>query len=515
MTPLPGLTEGRTLTGDQSLDAEVVVVGTGAGGAPVAWELARAGRDVILLEAGPHLRDEDFTQRLPEMLPRLYWDRGGRVTEGGAFTVSQGRCVGGSTVHYTAWAMRPPRPILDHWYHHRGIPDLAPADVDPLVDTVERVLSTRPVRDEEINAHNRVVRRGAEALELRGGACYHHRVDCLGCGYCLLGCAYGRKQTMANTFVPGALEAGARLISDAHVERIRTRGARVEGVRAKLLDGDGTPHGTLTVRADTVVLSAGAIHSPILLRTSGIGDASGQVGRNLVFHTTTTVFGLFDEEIHAHRGFAPAWVVDAFLDLGRSLDHGYYLVPAFAPPGAIAPFLPGLGASHAALMRAYPRIAGLSVLLHDSSSGTVTTDGGGAPVIAYELGELDRKLMLEGMIHAGRLLFAAGASEVFASTVEGHRFRSPAALEPLHGLGPLEHRVALNTPHPQGTCRMGSDRRTSVVDPWGRSHDVRGLYVSDMSTFPTSLGAPPSTTVAALALRTARRILSDLPSAPA
>lgn len=502
------IVEGRTLSGDVAWDADVAIVGSGAGGAPVGHALARAGKNVVLLEAGPHLTDDDMTQRVPDMLARLYWDRGARVTKNGAYTVSQGRCVGGSTVHYTAWAMRPPRPILDHWAFHLRIAELDAASIDPHVAEVERMLSTRPVAPHEVNAHNHLVARGAEKLGLRGGFVHHNRVDCLGCGYCLLGCAYDRKQTMANTFLPSALAAGARLVSDAHVERVLTRGAQVEGVRARLLDGAGRAAGTLTVRAPIVVLAAGTIHSPALLIRSGIGDASGQVGRNLVFHTTTTLFGLFDDVVDAHRGFAPSFVVDHFVNLDRHPDRGYFLVPAFAAPAAVAPFLPGFGAKHAAAMRAYTRLAGLSVMLHDSSRGRVTVSANGAPAIEYGLTPVDRGQLIEGMIAAGRVLFAAGAKEVYPSSPGLVAFTSPDQLESLNGIGRLENRVALNTPHPQGTCRMGESRQDSVVNPWGRTHDVAGLYVSDMSVFPTSVAVPPSITTAALALRTAHHILT-------
>lgn len=499
---------GRTLTGEVSWDADVVVVGTGAGGAPLGHALAAAGKSVVFVEAGPRVLDTEMTQRVPEMLARLYWDRGARVTSNGAFTVSQGRCVGGSTVHYTAWAMRPPRPILDHWMYHLKITELDAKTIDPLVETVEKMLSTRPVLPHEINAHNHLIERGAAKLGLRGGFVHHNRVGCLGCGYCLLGCAYNRKQTAANTFLPAALGLGARLVSDAHVDRVLTRGARVEGVRARLLDGGHGEVGTLTVHAPVVVLAAGTIHTPTLLIRSGIGDASGQVGRNLVFHTTTTMFGLFDEEVAAHRGFSPSYVVDHAMDLERYPDRGYYLVPAFAAPAAIAPFLPGFGDKHAATMRAYKRLAGLSVMLHDASRGRVTVAPNGRAVIEYALAPEDRGQLVEGMIAAGRLLFAAGAREVYPSSPGGMAFTSPDQLDYLTSFEHLENRVALNTPHPQGTCRMGEMRQDSVVDPWGRTHDVAGLYVSDMSVFPTSVAVPPSITTMALALRTAKRVLA-------
>ncbi len=499
---------GRTLTGEVTWDADVAIVGTGAGGSPVGHALAKAGKNVVMLEAGPSVALAEMNQRVPDMLARLYWDRGARVTSNGAFTVSQGRVVGGSTVHYTAWAMRPPRPILDHWAFHLKITDLDAATLDPLVAEVERMLSTRPVLPHEVNAHNHLVESGAAKLGLSGGFVHHNRIGCLGCGYCLLGCAYDRKQTMANTFLPAAMASGARVVSDAHVERLLTRGARVEGVRARLGDGARGEVGTLTVRAPIVVLASGAIHSPLLLTRSGIGDASGQVGRNLVFHTTTTMFGRFDDEVFAHRGFAPSYVVDHFVDLERHPDRGYFLVPAFAPPAAIAPFLPGFGDEHANVMRSYTRLAGLSVMLHDSSRGRVTMSATGRPVIDYALDAVDRGQILEGMMAAGRLLFAAGAKEVYPSSPSAMRFTSPDQLEHLTSFTHLENRFALNTPHPQGTCRMGESRQDSVVDPWGRSHDVAGLYVSDMSVFPTSIAVPPSMTTAVLALRTAAHILA-------
>jgi choline dehydrogenase-like flavoprotein len=492
--------------GDLVENADVCVIGTGAGGAVVAAELAAAGRSVVVLEQGHHWTREDFTQREEEMLPRLFEEAGMRQTVDGSVVVLQGRGVGGSTVHNLCYAFRTPPPILRMWSEEHGLPELSAEALEPSLQRVETTLKVKPIRETEVNALNRLVRSGAERLGYSGFVTRHNRENCVQAGYCLLGCSYDAKQSMALTYIPRADAAGARIYANARAERLEREGGRVRRVLGRVVDHDGSPRGSIEVTAKAVVLCAGAVASPDLLLRSGLGGEA--VGRHLHLHPSIMVAGFFDEEIHAYRGIPQSYYVDEFIDLERDPHRGYVLMPIAGFPVLTAVNLPGFGRRHFDLMRNYSRMAGLLVLLHDRSEGSVASGGSLArPEIRYSLDAEDATQLARGLRHCAEVLFAAGARQVAVPYAP-----EPVVLERGDDLGQIEARevrlggIPIASTHPQSTCRMGGDPRSSVVNAWGECHDVPGLFVADMSVFPTSLGAPPQITTAALADRTARHL---------
>ncbi|HEX8954202.1 MAG TPA: GMC family oxidoreductase N-terminal domain-containing protein, partial [Polyangia bacterium] len=248
---------GRDLRSDVTLDCDLVVVGTGAGGAMVARQAARAGLAVIALEEGAHLGPRDFTQREDEMLPLLFQDGGGRTTDDGAITVLQGRGVGGSTVHNTNLCKRAPAPVLDGW----RLDGWRAHELAPHYEVVERDLSVAPIDESRVNRNNAILRRGVEKLGWKGGILAHNRTGCVGSGFCELGCAFDAKQNALKVLVPAAVAAGARVIADCRAERVLVKHGRAVGVQARALDGAGRAGATVTVRARAVCLSGSAVGS--------------------------------------------------------------------------------------------------------------------------------------------------------------------------------------------------------------------------------------------------------------
>jgi choline dehydrogenase-like flavoprotein len=494
--------------GDLALSADVCVVGSGAGGAVVAALLAEAGRSVVVLEKGPYWTNADFTQREDEMLPRLFEEAGMRQTEGGGCSILQGRAVGGSTVHNLCYAFRTPEPILRVWREEHGLPSLTPEALAPSFARVEAGLRVKPIREDEINSLNRLLRAGAERLGWSGLVARHNREGCVRAGYCILGCSYGAKQSMLVTYVPRADAAGARIYAGAQAERIEAPGGRARRVIGRVVDEAGAPRGALEVEARVVVLAAGAIASPDLLRRSGIGDPA-QVGSHLHLHPSVMAAGFFDEPIHAYRGIPQSYYVDEWIDLERDPHSGFVLMPIAGFPVLTAANLPGFGREHFAWMREFPKLGGVLALLHDQSEGSVESgDSLARPRIRYALDARDRARLTQGLRRCVELLFASGARRVLVPYASG-----PLALERGDRLDEIERRevregaIPLASTHPQSTCRMGGDPRTSVVDAVGHCHGVHGLFVADTSVFPTSLGAPPQITTAAMADRTAHEIL--------
>jgi choline dehydrogenase-like flavoprotein len=495
---------------EAKLAADVCVIGSGAGGAVAAAELAQAGLDVVVLEQGPHWTSKDFTQREEQMLPRLFEEAGMRQTEDGSVLVLQGRCIGGSTVHNLCYAFRTPDPILRLWRDDHGLAELTPEAMAPSFDRVEATLGVTPIRPDEVNALNAIVRRGTEALGWSGFVTKHNRKGCVLSGYCILGCSYDAKQSMLVTYVPKADQAGARVLANARAERIAVRNGCVAGVEGRAVDAQGRVGERFSVSARAVVLAAGAVASPDLLLRSGIANRSGLVGRGLHLHPSVMVAGFFDEPIHAYRGIPQSYYVDEFIDLERDPHRGTVLMPIAGFPGLTAANLPGFGRSHFSWMRRFDRMAGLLVLLHDQSEGSVSPGSSIArPRIRYALDADDERQLAEGLVHCCEILLAAGAREVVVPYwVDPLVFRRGDDLRSILRRGVRQGAIGIASTHPQSTCRMGGDPARSVVDGWGESHEVPGLFVADMSVFPTSLGAPPQITTAALADRTARYVVA-------
>jgi len=497
--------------GDLVESADVCVIGSGAGGAVAAAELAEGGRSVVVLEQGHHWRAADFTQREEDMLPRLFEEGGMRATADGAITVLQGRCVGGSTVHNLCYCVRPPEPVLRMWREEHGLAELTPQALAPSLARVEQGLRVKQIREDEVNEPNRLVRAGAERLGYAGFVTKHNREGCVQSGYCILGCSYDAKQSMLVTYVPRAAAAGARVYANARAERIEAEGGRVRRVLGRVVGHDGTTLGSIEVKARAVVLAAGAIASPDLLLRSRLGNDHGQVGRHLHLHPAAIATGFFDRVIDAYRGIPQSYLIDAFIDLERDPHSGFLLMPITEFPAMAAANLPGFGRTHFEHMRGYGRSAGLLVLLHDQTSGRVTSgDSLARPAIEYTLEPRDAALIARGLRRCAEVLFAAGARRAAIPY-----WPEPLVLERGDDLAAIEQRrpaqrdMLLNSAHPQSTCRMGADARTSVVDVWGECHGVEGLFVADMSVFPTSLGAPPQITTAMLGDRTAHYLLES------
>ena len=345
------IVRGADIDRDLTLSAEVCVIGTGAGGAVLARELAKAGRDVLMLEQGGYHTKEDFTQREDEMMPLLYEDMGQRATVDQTILILQGRNVGGSTVHNLCYCFRTPEPILRLWQREFGVRDMLGADLQPSFERVEQMLKVKPIRPDEVNVLNDKIRLGCERLGWSGFVTNHNRDQCTKSGFCLLGCPFDAKQSMLITYVPAAVQAGARLYADCAVRRLVAEAGRVRRVEGEVLDPLGRPRHRITVDAQVVALCAGAINSPALLLASGLANGNGRVGQGLHLHPSVLLSGIYDEDIYGYRGIPQSYYVDEFIDLEQDPTSGYILMPVYGFPVMTATQLPGFGAAHSTMRR--------------------------------------------------------------------------------------------------------------------------------------------------------------------
>ena len=492
---------------DLDLEVDAVVVGTGAGGSVVLRELARSGMNAIAVERGPALGPADFDQREDRMLPLLFEEAGARTTRDRAIRVLQGRGVGGSTLHNTNLCKRTPAEILDLWRARHKVAGAGPEQLRPSFEAIERDLSVSEIGASLRNANNEVLRTGCEALGWRAAPLAHNRVGCVGSGFCELGCAYDAKQNAAKVILPQAMAAGARVFTGVDILRVMHDGTRVAGVLGVVRGADGRPRANVKVRSRVVVLAASAIGSAVVALNSDLEDPYGQLGRGLRLHPGGVVAGRFDRAIEGWRGIPQSYECTEHLSYESGSDRRVWIVPAFAHPVGAASVLSGFGAAHMTAMRSYSRLAVLTAMVHDETSGEVGVGGDGRPTIDYRMTEPDRRQLALGLKACARILLAAGAREVTIPAVPPRRVASIAELEALDlsFVGP--HVVPLTSVHPMGTMRMGEDPRVSVVASTGEHHQVRGLFVSDGSLFPTSLGAPPQMSIYAFALHLAPHVV--------
>jgi choline dehydrogenase-like flavoprotein len=503
-----GVVAAGTIPDGAVLRTRVCVIGMGAGGATALARLARAGIPAIGIEAGDHATADDFTQRELEMLPLLYQEAGLRATADQAMGILQGRGLGGSTLHNTGLVVPPPDGILDRWREESGLPLEPEAAGRYATEAIETLAATR-IPEADVNASNEALRRGCEVLGWRTRIPLHNRAVCSGCGYCMLGCAYNRKFNASLTMLPAAAAGGAKLVVQAEARRI-TGPAGARRVECRVAgDAERGAGRTFTVEAEAVVVAAGAVDTPALLKRSGLGN--DRVGEGLRLHPAPLVGGTFPGTVAAWRGLPQSVLVEEFASFMRDGRGGFMILALAAWPGLAGTLVPGLGPEHRARMRALDRTATAAVLLHDEGAGRVGIARDGRPRVRYWPDRRDTVELRRGIEALARIYLAAGADAVHLPLAGAPPAETEGALQRIlvRHWDPRPHRLTLNSVHPQGSCALGSDARTSATDPFGELWGERGITVADASLFPGSVGVPPQVTVMMLAAMATDRLIAE------
>jgi choline dehydrogenase-like flavoprotein len=504
---------GAEITGPVRESADVCIIGSGCGGGASAKILAEAGKKVVLLEEGSYYTSADFDGTEQTAYQNLYQRRAGQATEDLSVTVLQGRCVGGSTTVNWMTSLRTPEFTLDDWSRRLRIEGLGSRDLEPYFAKVERYLNVHPEPDENHNPNNRIILDGARALGYSTKANGRNSRDCLRSGACGLGCPFDAKLSVALTYIPDAVKAGATVFCDSRAERIENVG-KMKRVTGDVLDTASRKKKTdFVVEAPIVIVSASAINSPVLLLKSGLANSSGELGKNLTFHLTTAVAGLFERVIYPSGGIPQSAMCDEFLN--KHGDNGGFWVEAVPVYPALAALaFPGFGETHRKRMREFPHTgASITLVKEIDSSGRVRLNDHGRASISYDPGPKDIEYLKQGVAAAARIHFAAGAKEVMTLHARPTVIRSEGEIEKkIRAASWEKNDIALFSAHPLGTCRMGIDPRTSVVDPHCQTHDVPGLFVIDGSVTPTSLGVNPQITLLAIAEKSAEWVAENFAS---
>jgi choline dehydrogenase-like flavoprotein len=487
-----------------TVECDVVVVGSGAGGGVVAAELAEAGLEVIVLEEGGHHPTESFTSSTTGALRSLYRE-GGATTTLGRTPVGyvEGRCVGGGTVVNGGMAFRAPERILEKWAAVTGDRSLSGGRLDDCYARVERFLSVGPPDPGSVGRDQVLLRLGADRLGWRVIDDQRNHLHCGGCNVCTWGCPTGAKQSTLVSYLPRAVSFGATVWSGCRVDRVLMEGKKAVGVVGRVVDGDREGHGSRTfeVRARRVVLCAGSLQTPALLQRSGVRPPSGQLGRNLTVHPGAGVTAVFDEPVDGWKGAHQSLQVREFE------DEGIVLAAVNLPPSLVARTLPLDGTELADTLANYGHMVTAGVLVEDTGTGRVRALGREGILTTYRITERDAGQVVRAILLLSEALLAAGAHTVHLPFAGRRPLHDVADLNRARALPVAAPDIALATVHLMGTARIGTDPLSSVCDPYGTVHDTAGLSVADASLFPAPVGVNPMLTIMALATRVAGRII--------
>ena len=496
-TTIPNVPEriedGSEITGTRVVRADACVIGTGAGGSAVAKELAEGGMSVVMLEEGERFRTDDFTARPRAMTAALYRDAGMTTTVGNTpIILPLGRGVGGTTTINSGTCFRTPPPVLEMWRERFGLDDLTPDELDPYFRRVERVINVSQVPPHLAGRNAEVVKRGADTLGWSNDFIYRNVRGCVGSGVCAFGCPTSAKQSANMSYAPLAWRAGATTYTGARATHIELARNRARAVNARTAGG-----GRVRVETDTVIVAAGAIHTPLFLRRNGLGQPSGELGNNLAIHPATAVRALFeDDEIDMAKGVPQSLYIDEFAD-ERIMFEG-----AAGPPDYLAMLMPFSRERHRDLMLRFRHFSQFGVMVSDLSRGSVR-ERFGRPEVRYDLNADDTEAFRRGIELLTELYFAAGARTVFPPLEHVGALhpgdKLPGDIKPRH--------LTLMAFHPLGTARADARPAHGVVDGSLKLHDAGGIYVADGSVVPSSLGVNPQITIMALATRLAYGLL--------
>lgn len=479
--------------------ADVVVVGSGPGGAVTARECARHGLSVLVLEEGPWVDVGEVEPYSVAQMQRQYRNEGLTVALGlPSVAYTEARCAGGGSEVNAGLYHRPPPELLSRWARVFGIAALEPADLADHFETVEQRLSISPWPGAELPATSDVLRRGADALGWQGldvprWMSYSAAAD---------GSPVPVRQSMTGTYLADAIEAGAVVETGTRVVSVHLEGGRARGVEIERPIDAGQPtRGTRreVVRAETVFVCAGATQTPALLQRSGI-HAGGRVGAGFSVHPTVKAVGVFDDPINDPAA-VPTYQVKEFgswLSLGGSASR----------PALLALQLADHWSEFGGAMAAWQHAASYYAAIQSVGRGRVqAVPGLRDPVVTYRLTRADLAALQSGLGRLLTLLTAAGAHTVYPSYRDAPVVTSAADV-PAAVAGLDRRSATVMTVHLTGTARMGEDPRRSVTDSFGRIHGVPGLRVNDAALLPEAPGVNPQGTLMAIAHRNVEEFLA-------
>jgi choline dehydrogenase-like flavoprotein len=494
---------------DMVYACDVLVIGSGAGGGVVAGELTNAGFDVLVVEKGIYKKPTEFNNREAESVATLYDSQGLLATKDGSITVFAGSNLGGGTTINWSGSLKTPDYILEEWAKQADLPFLLTPAYQKGFEAVMQKTNVQ-TNESPHNAQNQKLWQGSEKLghllkvmPRNVSGCLAHNTE--ECGYCSLGCRNNSKMSVTKTYLQEAYNKGTRFLTEVEIHKLTIENGKVVGAVGSYF-GLGKPK-NIVIKAKKVVVSAGAIYTPILLQKSGLQHK--EIGKNLYLHPTAVVSGIYNQKIESWKGVMMSAINDEFARLTENFGFKIETAPVHA--GLFGLGMPWTSAQqHKELMLKAYQTAHFIILTRDKFGGTVHVNKYGRPKISYTLHEFDKKHLLKGFEEAIKIHLQAGAEEAFLPHNSLLSYKKQSSLQnianDIQKLSWKANTYGLFSAHQMGTCRMGGNAKTHAVAPNGELYEVKNLYVADASLFPVCSGVNPMLSVQALAWWVANEI---------
>lgn len=476
----------------ETRDCDVLIVGSGPGGASTAALLAEAGLNVLLVEEGSHHGIESApSYSLAEMNQK--YRAGGLTTTFGKpnITYIEGRCVGGASEINAALYHRPLKSTLRDWQLKFQIDDFDPDSLDEHFEATERDMSVS-CYPSGIDPSSSKIKRGADRLGWKSHEVarfwkYEQKGD---------GTWTDRRQSMTETMIPRALKAGTTLLPDTKITKIHTLGNVATAATGTTRVGGETKK--IRIRFQTIFVCAGAVHSPLLLLRSGIRK---NVGNNLHLHPMIRVAVRFPEPFNEPHWGVPTWQIEEFKPL-------ITLGGSHSSPPHISMWM-GSVPGKLEKLRDWERVAVFYVAVVGSGEGLVRDIPlVREPFVTMPVPAVDLALLGEGLYRLGQMAFAAGAQEIYSPINGAPSMKHPDELSWMRE-GLPHDKINVSTIHLFSSCPMGEDPRRCAVDSHGRVHGYENIFLNDASILPLSPAVNPQGTVMAVARRNATRFLAS------
>jgi choline dehydrogenase-like flavoprotein len=481
----------------RSVNTDICIIGSGAAGCVLAYELAKSGKSIVILEKGRHYSIEwvKKMQNDEHELLRLWKNRGIFVSRNYSVNIAQGQCVGGSTMINYGICFKIPDAVFKNWQNDYNV-SISEDDLEAAYKQVGDMINIRKI--DPIDA-------GKSHVKLKEGC------DKLGYSSDWMSKCYLPDKGKQSAYVAYLQKANfdkIELYANCTAKNILIKDNTAVGVSAAFRDNKSPEPQEFKIHAGIVILAAGPIASSELLLQNNLSNSNGQVGKYLSVHPSSSILAEFDEELQGDEGYPMAYYCDEF-SIRKNPERGFVIESVFVPPSQYAIITPSYGSKNRKLyLDNYNHAAMAGVLVHDDPIGTVSLNWQKDAVVDYELSKVDQKKMTEGLKKAACIYLEAGAKRVITGHIVETIITKKEDVKLIDQRGAGMGALLMASAHPQGGNCMGDDKSKSVVNSHCQSHEIKNLYVCDASVFPTAVGVNPQYTVMAIATITANYIIN-------
>ncbi|WP_163831191.1 GMC family oxidoreductase [Spartinivicinus ruber] len=508
---------GLKVTKPLVFEADVVIIGTGAGGGIAAETLSNAGLTVLMVEEGLLRSSNDFNMDEHVAYGELYQEGGGRTTKDGAITIMQGKAVGGTTVVNWTSSFHMPEATLQYWQDQFTVAGINSSTLAPWYQYIEKRLNIGPW-DVPPNANNAVLKLGCEKLGYQVASIPRNVKGCWNLGYCGTGCPTNAKQSMLVTTIPAALENNATLLYATVAQRFNWKQSQVNELICyplKQVNGVLNKQAPITIKAKHYLIAAGAIGSPAILMRSNVPDPYRRIGLRTFLHPVTMSVAQMPQEVAGYAG-APQSIYSDHFQWPDDDQMGFKLEVPPLQPVLASVLMKKTGDALRQRMLKLPYTQVLLALLRDgfhseSQGGRVILHNDGTPILDYPLTPYIWKAVKHSLLTMAEIQFAAGAKQVFPAHIDSTLSNSwHEVKEQINRLDLVSYKTLLGSAHVMGGCGMGETPYNSVVNSQCRFHHFDNLSILDGSVFPTSIGANPQLSIYALSALQSNQLANEL-----